>query len=238
MRFSSGHPACETSDMYMTASARAAWHALGARLALYFLWCNRPHSSGALTLTSRDPSAYPEVGLNLLADRRDLERLAAAVRLLARLVLHPNLNPAPGDFFPASYSPRIKRLSRFGAVNRIAASILGVTLDVPANIRQFMIRMLLLNGTDFRDTLASEKGLEKFVRQNVIGVWHPVGTCRMGDPSDRMAVVDSNGKVIGAENIFVADASVMPRLPTANTNIPTIMIAEKLSDALVSDAVA
>ena len=54
----------------------------------------------------------------------------------------------------------------------------------------------------------------------------------MGLPSDPDAVVDPTGKVIGSENIWVADASVMPRLPTANTNIPTIMIAEKISDGL------
>jgi 5-(hydroxymethyl)furfural/furfural oxidase len=54
----------------------------------------------------------------------------------------------------------------------------------------------------------------------------------MGERSDPDAVVDSSGKVIGTENLYVADASVMPRLPTANTNIPTIMIAEKLSDGL------
>jgi len=56
----------------------------------------------------------------------------------------------------------------------------------------------------------------------------------MGDPADIDAVVDPGGKVIGSENLYVADASVMPRLPTANTNIPTIMIAEKISDALLS----
>ena len=69
---------------------------------------------------------------------------------------------------------------------------------------------------------------------NVFGVWHPSGTCRMGDPSDSHAVVDPGGRVIGSENLYVADASVMPRLPTANTNIPTMMIAEKLGDALRS----
>ena len=42
------------------------------------------------------------------------------------------------------------------------------------------------------------------------------------------------GRVIGSENLYVADASVMPRLPTANTNIPTMMIAEKISDALIA----
>jgi 5-(hydroxymethyl)furfural/furfural oxidase len=81
---------------------------------------------------------------------------------------------------------------------------------------------------------ADEERLADFVRRNVFGVWHPTGTCRMGDPSDTQAVVDSSGRVIGSDNLYVADASVMPRLPTANTNIPTMMIAEKISDALIS----
>jgi 5-(hydroxymethyl)furfural/furfural oxidase len=54
----------------------------------------------------------------------------------------------------------------------------------------------------------------------------------MGRAEDPLAVVDPAGKVIGMENLYVCDASVMPCLPTANTNIPTIMIAEKMSDAL------
>lgn len=233
MRFSSEHPGCDSSDMYITASARGGWHALGTRLGLYFIWCNRPHSSGSLTLASRDPKAYPVVDFNLLSDARDLERMVAAVRLLARLVVHPALNPEAGDFFPASYSPRIKRLSRHSTANRIIASVLGPMLDVPASLRQLLIRLVLLNGTAFQATLADERALEAFVRQSVFGVWHPVGTCRMGDPADPMAVVDPEGLVIGSENLVVADASIMPRLPTANTNIPVIMAAEKISDALL-----
>jgi len=233
MRFSSEHPGCDPSDMYITASARGGWHALGTRLGLYFLWCNRPHSSGSLTLASRDPKAYPVVDFNLLSDARDLERMVAAVRLLAKLVVHPALNPEAGDFFPASYSPRIKRLSRHGTANRIIASILGPMLDVPASLRQLLIRLVLLNGTAFQATLADDRAFEAFVRQSVFGVWHPVGTCRMGDPADPMAVVDPQGLVIGSENVVVADASIMPRLPTANTNIPVIMVAEKISDALL-----
>lgn len=169
----------------------------------------------------------------LLSDGRDLFRLIAAVRLLARVVIHPSINSETGDFFPASYSPRIKRLSRFNTVNRIVASVLGPLLDMPADIRQSLIRVMLLNGAAFAATLADDRALESFVRQSVFGVWHPVGTCRMGDHSDRTAVVDPEGKVIGSENIYVADASVMPRLPTANTNIPTVMVAEKISGALL-----
>lgn len=234
MRFSSEHPGCDASDMYITASARGGWHALGKRLGLYFLWCNRPYSSGSLTLAVPDPKTYPVADLNLLSDPRDLARMIASVRLLAKLVVHPALNPEGGDFFPASYSRRMKRLSRYSTANRIVASILGPMLDVPAVLRQLLIRLVLLNGTAFQATLADDRALEDFVRQSVFGVWHPVGTCRMGDPADPLAVVDPEGRVIGSENIFVADASIMPRLPTANTNIPVIMAAEKISDALLS----
>ena len=234
LRYSSGLAGCDRSDMYVTAAARAGWHRLGARLGLYFLWCNRPYSAGRVSLVSPDPGRYPSVELNLLDDPRDLERMMAGVRMLARLVINPVLNVAADDFFPASFSPRIKRLSTFNRTNGIAASVLGALLDVPASLRHLVIKRLLLNGIAFTDVLADEHALADFVRRSVFGVWHPTGTCRMGDPSDPDAVVDPGGKVIGSENLHVADASVMPRLPTANTNIPTIMIAEKISDTLLS----
>jgi len=234
LRYSSGVEGCDRSDMYVTASARAGWHRLGARLGLYFLWCNRPFSAGRVSLVSPDPGRYPSVELNLLEDSRDLERMMAGVRMLARLVVNPVLNSAPDDFFPASYSPRIKQLSGVGRANGIAASMLGALLDVPAGLRHLLIRQFLLNGIAFKDVIENDQALADFVRRSVFGVWHPTGTCRMGDPRDSHAVVDPGGKVIGSENLYVADASVMPRLPTANTNIPTIMIAEKISDALLS----
>ncbi|WP_249795193.1 GMC oxidoreductase [Bradyrhizobium sp. NBAIM08] len=185
-------------------------------------------------MASPDPKTYPVADLNLLSDTRDLERMIASVRLIAKLLVHPSLNPEGGDFFPASYSPRIKRLSLYSAANRIVASILGPMLDVPTVLRQLLIRLVLLNGTPFPATLADDRALEAFARESVFGVWHPVGTCRMGDIADPMAVVDPEGSVIGSDNIFVADASIMQRLPTANTNIPVIMAAEKISDALLS----
>ena len=61
---------------------------------------------------------------------------------------------------------------------------------------------------------------------------HGVGTCMMGAVSDSMAVVDSNLRVHGLENLYVADASVMPTVTHANTNVTVIMIAERLADIL------
>lgn len=232
MRCSSGLVGGSASDMYVTASARAGWHALGQRLGLYFMWCNRPHSTGSLTLRSPDVDAYPKVDLNLLSDMRDVTRLMACVRSLVQLVVTPGLNANPDDLFPAAFTPRIKRLSAITRSNALLNRLLGAMLDVPAALRRPVLRTFMSNGQSLVDIAANDIQLEDFVRRHVFGVWHASGTCRMGRVDDPMAVTNPAGQVIGTDNLYVADASVMPRLPTANTNIPTIMIAEKIAEGL------
>ncbi|WP_432878674.1 GMC family oxidoreductase [Kribbella sp. CA-245084] len=76
------------------------------------------------------------------------------------------------------------------------------------------------------------------VRSRVASYHHPVGTCRMGTDPDRDAVVDARGRVYGVDGLRVADASVMPTIPAANTNLPTIMVAERMAAWLrMSDSV-
>jgi choline dehydrogenase len=58
---------------------------------------------------------------------------------------------------------------------------------------------------------------------------HPVGTCRMGTDPDGGAVVDAHGRLHGVDNLAVVDASIMPRIPRANTNLPTMMLAERIA---------
>jgi len=67
-------------------------------------------------------------------------------------------------------------------------------------------------------------------------IFHPVGTAKMGLRSDAMAVVDERLRVFGVENLRIADASVMPRITSGNTNSPTIMIAEKAAAMILEDA--
>ncbi|HEX7887244.1 MAG TPA: GMC oxidoreductase, partial [Phenylobacterium sp.] len=74
--------------------------------------------------------------------------------------------------------------------------------------------------------------IDAWIRQTAETIYHPVGTCRMGAAGDPMAVVDADCRVLGLEGLRVVDASVMPTLVGGNTNAPTLMIAEKISDSI------
>ena len=80
------------------------------------------------------------------------------------------------------------------------------------------------------DDLATDEALDAWLHENVRTSQHLVGTCKMGPTSDSMAVVDQYGKVHGIEGLRVADASVMPDTPRANTNVSAIMVAERISE--------
>jgi choline dehydrogenase len=73
-----------------------------------------------------------------------------------------------------------------------------------------------------------------WLRESIRGYFHPVGSCRMGRGEDPDAVVDGSGRVHGLANVYVCDASVMPTIPRANTNLTTIAVAERIGEGLVA----
>lgn len=81
--------------------------------------------------------------------------------------------------------------------------------------------------------LRSDAELDGFIRDHCESAFHPCGTCRMGDASDPLAVVDPLCRVIGIERLRVADSSIMPRIANGNLNAPSIMIGEKASDHIL-----
>ena len=82
--------------------------------------------------------------------------------------------------------------------------------------------------------IQSDDELLDWVRHNAETTYHPVGTCKTG--SDPMAVVDHRLQVHGIERLRIADASIMPTLTSGNTNAPSIMIGEKASRMILTEA--
>ena len=81
-----------------------------------------------------------------------------------------------------------------------------------------------------------DDAMAAFVWSRVETYHHPVGTCTMGPASDSMAVVDARGHVHSVEGLSVIDASIMPTVPAANTNLPTIMVAERCAAWITGNA--
>ncbi len=79
----------------------------------------------------------------------------------------------------------------------------------------------------------TDSQIDEFIRQRVETAYHPSCSCRMGAADDPRSVVDPQGRVVGVERLRVVDSSIMPSITTGNLNAPTIMIAEKLADAIL-----
>jgi choline dehydrogenase len=85
--------------------------------------------------------------------------------------------------------------------------------------------------------LASVETLEAWLPHACGSGYHPCGTAPMGPEQDPASVVDGHGRVHGVEGLLVADASIMPTIPRANTNLPTILIGERFGAWLRDDAI-
>src|SRR5207244_1043426 len=88
------------------------------------------------------------------------------------------------------------------------------------------------------DALDDDAAIDDWLMQTVGDTGHICGTCRMGDPDDPHTVVDARGAVLGVDGLWVADASVFPEVPRANTNLPTIVAAERLADLIREGSVS
>ncbi|MGV6394383.1 GMC family oxidoreductase [Pseudomonas caspiana] len=236
VRFSSNLPDTVPCDMHGAILSRSGWHSLGYRLGTMFFWVNKSYSRGRLRLVSNDPAVEPEVDFNMLSDPRDLERLKQALQFGASTLSAPQLDAERSVVFPSSYSPRVAKVAQPGLINGWLRGALSALLDIAGPLRAWLIHRLITQGVTLKQLLADDAALTEFVRRNVGGTWHPSGTCRMGACDDPQAVTLSDGRVIGVTGLRVCDASLMPSIPCANTNVPTIMIAERIADLIKAQA--
>ncbi len=230
LRYTSGVPGTDATDMLMYVAARSAWHAVGERLATIQAQILRPYSAGRVTLAAPDPAVPPAVDLGLLADPRDRARMADAVRRMARIFAHPAVAAVTARPFASSYSDRVRKISADTQVNAALRGTLAALLDTSSITRALAIDALVSDAPRLSALVEDEAALDRHVSRATTTAWHPSGTCRMGAADDPLAVTDHDGRVHGLANVHVCDASIMPEVPRANTNVPTMAVAERVSD--------
>jgi len=238
LRWSSGLPDVPAADMVMMAVCRSAWHAIGVRIGTLSSYIGRSYSTGSVRLSSPDPDVEPDVNFNWLSDQRDLDRMVDAFRRMANIL---NRDPVPqymSNLFASKFSQRVREVSQKNFKNMILTNIAAAMMDSSKTLRDFLFDKVISDSPPLPELLADPAKLERHVRENVQSAWHASCTCRMGDPSDPGTVVDPSGKVVGTDNLFIADASVMPEVSRTNTNIPTIMIAERVAEMVRQRSIA
>jgi 5-(hydroxymethyl)furfural/furfural oxidase len=234
LRWSSKLDGCPAGDMYIIPSNKASWHAVGHRLGLLMMWVNRSYSTGEVRLTSPDPAAKPDIDFNMCSDWRDMERMVIGVRMMIKLAAHPAVQRTCAQIFPVSYSDRARKYAVYNRSNALQMAVGGALMDVNPRLRRFMVDTLIADGPSIED-LADKSTMKQWIADTVLGHWHPTSTCRMGAPDDPGAVTDPAGRVYGVTGLRVCDASIMPAVPCANTNIPTIMVGEKIAATILDE---
>jgi len=232
LRFSSGVADCEPADMIMMSVCQSMWHAVGERIGTLSSYISLPYSRGTVRLASHDPTVPPAIDFNWLADARDRTRLVDAFLRMARMFTAEPVSRYALDPFPSSFSERVAAISRPTGLNAVLTNVAAMLLDSAAPVRKFLIENVISEAPALAGLLADRGAAEAYVCSAVRSAWHPSCTCRMGAADDPMAVTDPTAAVIGTRNLYVADASIMPRVTRTNTNLPSIMIGERVADLL------
>lgn len=164
--------------------------ALGSDLAMSItLVLSQPESRGRVQLTSAKPNEQPDIFLNAVTAKTDMDKLKYGARLAWQIAHETGFNQHIAKIF--AWNQRI---------------------------------------------INSDSLLEESIMTFARGSWHVAGTAKMGSQNDAFAVVNQQGLVHGCENLYIADASIMPRISANPTNITTMMIAEKISAGLLGTA--
>lgn len=238
LRWSSGMENVPEADMVMMAVCRSAWHAVGVRIGTLSSYIGRSYSTGEVRLTSPNPDDEPYVNFNWLSDPRDMDRMTDAFRRMARILASDPVPNYLSNLFASRLSQRVRNVSQKNFKNAVLTNIAATIMDSSASLRKLLFDKVISDCLPLPELLADAGKLERHVRDNVQSAWHASCTCRMGDPANPQTVVDPSGQVVGAANLFIADASVMPEVSRTNTNIPTIMIAERIAETVRQRALA
>ena len=178
-------------------------------------------------MRNADPRQSPNVSFNLLSDPSDKARLLICARLAREIISENGLRDIFREAFLMPPSPPVQQFNAPGTRSLLLNFAIASIATGPSWLRsQILSRMF---GKDRLLQNICDDEFDERVISSVTPMFHPTGSCSIGK------VVDSRLRVINTKGLRVADASVMPTIPRANTNIPTIMIAERAADLMKED---
>jgi 5-(hydroxymethyl)furfural/furfural oxidase len=235
-RYSSGLPGASNSDMYINVQCKTSWSRLGRQVANLAPSLLKPMARGQVSLVSPDPAAPPCVEFNFTGHELDTQRFMQGFRRCVEILAHDAVRAMTRLTFPVKFSDRLRRLNRLTTANKMTSTALAAVLDLVPPLARPVFSTLADRRINLAELVEDDVALADHIRDNVAGTFHPVGTCRMGAADDRDAVTDKSGRVHGVSGLRVIDASIMPTITRGNTNIPTIMVAEKISDEMLHES--
>ncbi len=232
LRFSSGVDGCPAGDLFIYQTGRVSSRDFGTRMALVAAALYSPFSRGVVTLRSPYSADAPLVEQRLLSDPRDAQRMVIATRLAERLICDPGVKDCYHEAYLLPREAPLRLINGTGAIGTIKAIGASAVLRAPSAMRRAVMTRAIRPGRLVADASGHRPLLDDEIVAASGTMFHPSGTCRMGAADDTSAVVDPECRVHGVDGLRVVDASVMPCLPAANTNLPTIMIAERAADMM------
>ncbi len=230
LRFSSNLEGCPPGDLFHYYTGRVSPKAFGPRMAMIAVALYAPFSRGFVTLRSADPHVPPEIQQRLLSDPRDAQRMAIAGRHAESLLLDRAVRDCYDELYLMPRTPPMRLINGTGLSGAVKAAAATATLAAPAALRRAMIGAAIRPGRVIAGRgMTRPASDDEFIAASG-AMFHPTSTCSIGAADNPAAVVDPQCRVYGVEGLYVADASVMPKAPSANTNIPVIMVAERAAE--------
>jgi 5-(hydroxymethyl)furfural/furfural oxidase len=230
LRFSSGLDGCPAGDLFLYFVGRVSGRSFGTGIGMIAAALYAPFSRGSVTLRSSDPDVQPDVSQRLLSDPRDAKRMMIAARYAERLICDKTIGACFKEAYLLPRNPPLPLINGTGVLGTLKGLATSAILGAPAQVRRAVINRAIAPGRLIMDENGSQPVTDAEVLASSGTMFHPSCTCAIGRADDPMAVIDPECRVYGVSGLRIADASVMPSVPSANTNIPTVMIAERVAD--------
>jgi choline dehydrogenase-like flavoprotein len=230
LRFSSGLEGCPAGDLFLYFVGRVSNRPFGTCMGMIAAALYAPFSRGTVTLQSPEPKTPPRISQRLLTDPRDARRMVLATRFAEELIVDQTVRGCFQETYLLPRDPPLRLVNGTGALGAVKAIAATAVLRSPPPLRRAVLERAIRPGRVVADRNGHQPLSDAEILQASGTMFHPSCTCAIGAQHNRMAVVDPECRVYGVRGLRVADASAMPRVPSANTNTQTLGIAERVAD--------